>query len=249
MLAFLSTDGGSTWSSTTIISTISDHIVAGNLRNLALPMSAIDAAGVMYVVWPDCRFRTGCSSNDIVLSTSSNGMTWTAPVRIPIDPVSSTVDHFLPAIAADPSSSGSSAHLALVYHNYPEAACTELDCALNVAYVTSQDGGASWSVPSQLAGPMSLGWLANTKFGEMVGDYVGVAYSLGFAFPAIAVARSNNLTIFDEAIYSTTTPLTQGRAVVSVERRQPRPGARSDHPQRRFYDQENRYPRNPTRKP
>ena len=245
MLAFLSADGGSTWSSTTIISTISDHIVAGNLRNLALPMSAIDAAGVVYVVWPDCRFRTGCTSNGIVLSTSSDGMTWTKPVRIPIDAVSSTVDHFLAAIAADPSSSGSSAHLALVYHDYPEAACTEVTCALNVAYVTSQDGGASWSAPSQLAGPMSLGWLANTKLGGMVGDYMGVAYSLGFAFPAIAVARSNSLTIFDEAIYSTTNPLTQARAAASVERTQPRPGARSDHPQRRFYDLENRYPRNP----
>ena len=79
----------------------------------------------------------------------------------------------------------------------------------------------------------------------MFRDNVGVAYSLGFAFPAIAVARSNNLTIFDEAIYSTTNPLTQARAAASVERTQPRPGARSDHPQRRFCDQENRYPRNP----
>jgi len=245
MIAFISTDGGSTWSSSTIISPISDHFVAGNLRNDALPMSALDAAGVVYVVWPDCRFRTACTSNDIVLSTSSDGMTWTSPVRIPIDAVSSTADHFLPAIAVDPSTAGSSAHLTLVYHEYSDAACAELTCALSVAYVTSQDGGTNWSAPSQLAGPMSLDWLANTKLGRMVGDYVGAAYSSSNAFPAIAVARPNNLTVFDEATYSTTNPLIQARAVAAVERTQPRPGARSDHPPRRYYDLEHRYPRKP----
>ena len=208
-------------------------------------MSAIDSAGVVYVVWPDCRFRSGCSSNDIVISTSSDGVSWAAPVRVPIDSVTSTVDHFLPAIAVDPSTAGSSAHLALVYHYYPNAVCTELTCALNIAYVTSNDGGANWSAPNQLAGPMSLDWLADTSLGRMVGDYVGVAYASGTAFPAIAVARVNSGTVFDEAIYSSTNPLTQARAAAAARRAQPVPGARSDHPPRQFYDQEHRYPQKP----
>ena len=106
MIAFTSPDGGSDLDCSTILATISDHQVAGNLRNDALPMSAVDANGVVYVVWPDCRFRSGCSSNDIVMSTSSDGVKWTDPVRIPIDAATSTVDHFLPAIAADPSTGG-----------------------------------------------------------------------------------------------------------------------------------------------
>ena len=51
----------------------------------ALPSAEVDSEGRVYVVWQDCRFRTGCGSNDIVMSTGTNGFTWTAPVRIPID--------------------------------------------------------------------------------------------------------------------------------------------------------------------
>ena len=245
MIAFTSGDGGLTWSSTVIISSISDHLVAGNLRNLALPMSAIDATGLVYVVWPDCRFRTACSSNDIIMSTSSDGITWTQPVQLPIEAVSSTVDHFLPAIAVDPVTGGGSAHLALVYHYYPTANCTELTCSLNIAYVTSQDSGASWSAPTVLAGPITLDWLANTNLGRMVGDYIGVTYSSENSFPAIAVARRTTTAAFDEAIYTTTDPLIQRLAVAAVGREQPVQRAHSDHPPRQFYDLEGRYPRKP----
>jgi hypothetical protein len=245
ILSFVSTDGGSTWSASTIVATISDHAVAGNLREEALPMSAIDANGQVYVVWPDCRFRSDCSSNDIVMSTSADGVKWSDPQRIPIDAVTSTVDHFLPSIAVDPSTTGNAAHLALVYHYYPNASCSESDCALDVAYLTSQDGGATWSTPTMLAGPMSIDWLPNTKIGRMVGDYVGVSYTAGKAFPAIAVARANSGSTFDEAIYSTTSPLMQAQGVQAMQRARPLPGAHSDHPPRESYDEEGRYPRKP----
>ena len=245
MIAFTSTDGGSSWTASTIISTISDHTVAGDLRSDALPTSAIDAGGLVYVAWQDCRFRSACASNDIVMSTSSDGARWSDPVRIPIDATTSTVDHFLATVAVDPSTSGSSAHLTLVYHYYPTAACSPSDCALDVAYVTSQDGGASWSSPTALAGPMTIAWLADTSQGRMVGDYVGVTYVAGRAFPAIAVARANNGTTFDEAIYTSTDPLIQARGVLSAKHEPPIPGARSDHAAREFYDEEGRYPRKP----
>jgi hypothetical protein len=245
IIAYVSNDGGTTWSASNTLAAVTDHQVAGNLRNLSLPMSSVDASGIVYVVWPDCRFRSGCSSNDIVVSTSSDGVKWSDPVRIPIDLPTSTVDHFLPAIAADPATSGSSGHLALVYHFYPNASCTTATCTLNIGYVTSQDGGASWSAPSVLAGPMTESWLANTKLGSMVGDYVGVTYANGKAYPAIAVARANSGTTFDEAIYTTTNPLTQALAVAAVAHERPKPGAHSDHPPRAYYDLENEYPRKP----
>ena len=93
-----------------------------------------------------------------------------------------------------------------------------------------------------LAGPMSIDWLPNTKIGRMVGDYVGVTYTAGKAFPAISVARANNGSTFDEAIYSTTSPLMQARGVQAMQRLRPLPGAHSDHPPREFYDEEGRYP-------
>ena len=77
--AFTSTNGGKSWGRSTTVASISEHQVAAGLRDPDLPSATIDGKGNVYVVWGDCRFRTGCTSNDIVLSTSTNGNTWTAP--------------------------------------------------------------------------------------------------------------------------------------------------------------------------
>ncbi|HEX8768226.1 MAG TPA: sialidase family protein, partial [Jatrophihabitans sp.] len=81
IIAWRSTDGGATWSSTVTVALVSDHTPAGSLRSGPLPTAEIDAAGKVYVAWQDCRFRNGCKSNDIVYSTSTNGTTWSAVTR------------------------------------------------------------------------------------------------------------------------------------------------------------------------
>src|SRR3989475_13319522 len=101
MLASTSTDGGAAWNSHVIISNIIDHFVAGGLRTSALPSAEGDGAGVVYVVWQGCRFRTACSSNDLVMSTSTHRVTLTAPARISIDAISSTPDHFIACLGVD----------------------------------------------------------------------------------------------------------------------------------------------------
>jgi hypothetical protein len=154
-----------------------DHAVGGNMRTGSLPSAAVDATGRVYVVWQDCRFRAACSSNDIVLSTSPDGNNWTAAVGIPIDAMTSTVDHFIPAFAVDQATSGGSVRLALTYYFYPVAQCSILNCQLNFGFVSSQDGGNSWSGATTVAGPMSLSWLPNTSSGVMVGDYTAIAFS------------------------------------------------------------------------
>ncbi len=156
LLAFNSTNGGASWSATTTITTISSHTVAGSLRSGPLPSAEVDAAGKVYVVWQDCRFRRGCKSNDLVMTTSTNGTTWSSVTRIPIDATGSSVDHFIPGLAVDNTTSGSTAKLALTYYYYPKANCTSSTCQLNVGYVSSVNGGGAWSAPTQLVGPMSL---------------------------------------------------------------------------------------------
>jgi hypothetical protein len=74
IIAFRSTDGGANWSSTVQVTAVADHAPAGNLRSGPLPSAEIDAAGKVYVAWQDCRFRKGCKSNDIVYSTTTNGV-------------------------------------------------------------------------------------------------------------------------------------------------------------------------------
>jgi hypothetical protein len=230
VLAFTSTNGGVSWSGPATIARIRDHKTAGGLRSGPLPTAEIDAAGKVYVVWSDCRFRRGCKSNDLVLSTSTDGLAWTAPARIPIDATSSGADHFIPGLAVDKSTSGSTAHLGLTFYFYPDTACTAATCRLNVGFISSTDGGATWGAATQLQGPMTLSWLANTSQGRMVGDYISTSFAGGLAHGVFAVANAPTGTVFDEAMYTPATGLTA--AVAAAVANDPVVSNASDHQDR-----------------
>jgi BNR repeat-like domain len=201
--AFTSTDGGTSWNSSVTISSQTDHQVA-SIRTEPLPSAEMDSAGKAYVVWQDCRFESGCSANDIIMSSSTDGATWSQPLRVPIDAVGSKVDHFIPGIAVDPSTSGNTAHLALTYYFYPDGNCTAATCQLQVGFVSSTDGGANWSTATTLTStPMNLSWLANTTQGNMVGDYISTSFSNGKAFPIFINASAPNGSTLNEALFTT----------------------------------------------
>jgi hypothetical protein len=162
----------------------------------------------VFVAWEDCRFRAKCSSNDIVFSTSGDGVTWSPVARVPIDPVTSGEDHFIPGLAVDKSTSGPTAHLALTYYYYPDATCNG-GCQLDVGFISSVNGGASWSAPTQLAGPTPLFEIANTSQGRMVGDYISTSFNdSGTVSTVFAVGLPQPTpSTFDEAMYAPT-PLT-----------------------------------------
>jgi hypothetical protein len=204
---FSSTNGGTSWGKSQAIANIDYHTVAAGLRNPDLPSAAIDGDGKVYVVWSDCRFRKNCASNDIVMSASANGTTWSAVARIPIDATTSSVDHFLPGIGIDPATSGSAAHITIVYYYYPKADCTLATCELYVGYTSSTDGGSTWTAGAQIAGPMKVGWLPVSDNGPMVADYIGVSYSNGNPFGVFAVAHALVGSTYNEAMYTTKAPL------------------------------------------
>ncbi|WP_433303702.1 sialidase family protein [Actinoplanes sp. CA-030573] len=189
--SFRSTNGGASWNSTVQVSTISHHDPAGGLREEPLPSAEADAAGTVYVSWSDCRFRSGCPRNDIVISKSTSETTWAAPTRVPIDATTSTVDHFVPGIGVDPASSGGSARIGLTYYYYPTSSCTASTCVLDAGFISSTNGGASWSGAKQLAGPMNLSWIPNTSQGRMFGDYISTSVRAGLnAYPILPVATA-----------------------------------------------------------
>jgi len=201
--AFESTDGGGSWSSSVNVAPVHFHHAAGGIRDsIPLPSAEMDGSGKVYVVWQDCRFEKKCAASDLLLSTSTDGLTWPDPVRIPVDPVGSGVDHFFPAIAVDRSTSGSSTHIVLTYYFYPNTACTASTCQLDVGDTSSTNGGATWAAGTQIAGPMSLSWLPSTSQGTMVGDYFSVSFAAGVAYPAIAVASARFNGVFNEAIFT-----------------------------------------------
>lgn len=228
--SFSSADGGATWGGLVQVASVTAHTVAGGLRSLSLPSAQMDAAGTIYVVWEDCSFRTSCNTNDLVMSTSADGSTWTSPARIPIDATTSTVDHFIPGLGVDPATLGATAHLGLTYYYYPQANCSVSTCSLFVGFISSADGGTTWSTPTPVAGPMSLGWLPTTDSGLMVADYISTSFSGGKAFGFFAVAKAKSGSTFDEAIYTTQSgfDVSAARAVNSSAGEQPAFRARTE---------------------
>jgi hypothetical protein len=186
--AFNSTNGGASWSAITTITTISHHTVAGNLRESPLPSAEIDGTGTVYVAWSDCRFRRSCRTNDIVVSHSLNstGTSWSSVSRVPIDGTRSGVDHFIPGLAVNKATSGSSAQLGLTYYFYPSGSTQ-----LSVGFISSTNAGSTWSSPQTIASGMPTGWIATTSQGRMVGDYISTSYDAnGLAHGVFATASA-----------------------------------------------------------
>jgi len=202
MSAFNSNDGGSSWSATSAISNIQFHADSGGIRSGPLPSAAVDGAGTIWTIWEDCRFRPTCSTNDLVYSTSIDGIHWSAVTRIPIDEISSAVDHFIPGIGIDPATRGTTAHVALHYYYYPQSACTVSTCQLFVGYISSANGGSTWSAPSALTGPMLLSWLPQSQNGLMVGDYIATVFTNGLPHGVFAVASATSGATYNEAMYT-----------------------------------------------
>jgi hypothetical protein len=233
IVAFLSHDGGTTWSASVPVATIVDHFQAGSLRSGPLVSAALDATGRVYAVWQDCRFRTNCSQDDLVLSVSSDGLSWSAPSRIPIDGLTSTTDHFIPGVTIDPTTSGPSAHIALTYYYYPSSACTA--CQLYVGFIASSDGGITWGAAETIDGPIPPEWLAKTTQGRMASDYASTIFVGREPRSIFAAAHSPQGGIFDEAVYATSIGELR---IESATRRssfgeRAIPGAHSDHAPRR----------------
>jgi hypothetical protein len=185
VLSINSTDGGRTLSEPSFISQQIFFGAAGNLRSGGLVSADIDSEGTVYVTWADCRAEARCTNgeDDLMLSTSRDGTNWSVPRRIPIAPLGSTVNPMLPGLGVDHNTGGQSAHLGLMYYFYPNqtdpghnAFCTTDTCQLEVGFISSSNGGRTWSAPQTLAGPMKLRWLPLTTQGFMVGDYFATSF-------------------------------------------------------------------------
>jgi hypothetical protein len=201
IIAFRSTDGGASWGDEVVVSRVRSHNPGGNLRAGPLPSAEIGSDGTVYTVWQDCRFSKGCKTNDLVLSTTTDGISWTPVQRIPIDDGG---DHFIPGIGVNPTTTD---QLGLTYYSYANPACGSRKanpCELRVDYVQSNDGGANWSSPQTLAGPFPVAWTPDTSQGRMVGDYISTSWVNGRAFGAFAVANiapTGSPLVFDQRIY------------------------------------------------
>ena len=203
--SFISTNGGRSWSKTALVANINGNV---------LPSAQIDGAGKVYLVWIDCQFEKNCNAtgggedarmlsndaqeDDLVMSTSTDGLHWTPPQLIPTDALDSGIDHLIPGIGVDHSTSGATAHLALAFYFHPSSC--DSACPYSAGFVSSTDGGAHWTEKITLAGPMDLSWLPAGR--NKVGDYISTVFCNGLAFPVFSIASAPDGGQMNEAIYT-----------------------------------------------
>jgi hypothetical protein len=183
VFAVRSTDGGATFSAPV---TVADLHFAGvhGLRAPPLPSAAVDAAGRIAVVWPDCRFRPQCNADDVAVATSTDGVTWSAPTRAAVaDPGTS--------VAVTGLGAGAAGRFAVTYYGASPI-------RLGVRTVQSIDGGATWSAPRRLeAVPMQSDWLPAAEGGLFAGDYIATPFVAGRPLPVFSLALGpHNQSIF-----------------------------------------------------
>ena len=196
MSAFRSTDGGATWSVPVTIASLQIHALPAGLRTRSTPMVAIDATDRLYVSWYDCRFRVGCTNNDIVIATSDDATTWNAPMRVSVDAVTSTVEHFVAAIGVMPGTSGTTAQIYVVFYQMANASCIASTCLIYAVTAASNDGGATWTPTTNLhAKAMKTYMLANSTLGKMLADYHTIAFANGVPVAGVIIASAPSSVI------------------------------------------------------
>jgi hypothetical protein len=206
--AVRSTDGGSTFGPRATVAQLSLRSYSfqpARLRGSPIPTVAADDAGSVYAAWYDCRFRRGCTGNDIVLTRSRGPRRWTPPQRVPLPAPSSSTDFLLPALAVAPGTEGTTAHLALAYYTLSSSDCTGPSCRLAAELATSVSGGRTWRARS-VGDSMALDWLAPTSIGRMVGDYVAAVFVPGQAVGVFSLAGPLQAGRFDQAIAAASAP-------------------------------------------
>jgi hypothetical protein len=185
MVAVTSNDGGVTLAAPVTIATLQARD-ARPLRAPPLIAADLDSSGRVVVVWQDCRFREGCAGNDVVLSRSSDGTTWSSPTR-----VTTGRNAVIPTLGVEPGTG----RLAIAYYVIRSD-------GIDAELVTSANGVA-WSAPQQLnPRRMPLAWLPQTTLGRMLADYIGVSWSRGRPLVVYALASPPKGSELRQAIYA-----------------------------------------------
>ena len=194
-----SADGGASFAAPDLVAPLQTAPVPG-MRAPALPSADVDAAGVVHVAWHDCRFRATCDANDLVLASSSDGRSWSPPVRVPGVPNAASA--FLPGLAVA-GGAGAPPQLALVYYAMPRAACTTA-CLVDAYLLTTRADG-TWRAPRRLnAQSMRLGWMPFASGGRMLGDYLSASFAGGRVTTVLALAAPPESGRFDQQMYAAT---------------------------------------------
>ena len=185
MVSVTSTDSGVTLDPAVLISELTPRD-ARPFRAPPLIAAEVERSGSVLATWQDCRFRTGCAANDVVISRSADGKTWSDPVR-----VTSGRNVVLPTIGVEPGTG----RLAIAYYVLQRN-------GVDAELITSANG-TRWSAPQRLnARRMPLEWMPQTTLGRMLADYIGVSWVRGRPLVVLALASPPRAGKLRQAIYA-----------------------------------------------
>jgi RTX calcium-binding nonapeptide repeat (4 copies) len=202
MEAARSTDNGTSFTQARIAEARSIDI--RELRDPPLPAADVDSSGRIYATYHDCQPRPECSANDVVLATSTDGVSWSTR-RVPIASPRSRAHFVHPAVAVDPASAGGRVRIGITYYAMPTTACDVSTCRIDAGFVSSANGGRTWNAPRRLnARSMRLTWLPPTSLGRMLADYISTSWVRDAAVAVFAHASPLAADgSFREAIFAT----------------------------------------------
>jgi hypothetical protein len=189
IFAARSSSGGSTFDGPVVVAQLRAASTPG-LRAPPLPAFDVDRRGRLLVAWPDCRFRAGCAANDIVLSTSTDGVSWSAPARV----TTGTGSYSTPGLGTDSRTNGIVVSAQVV----PSGAGSTVGMAVAI----SRDGG-TWAATRRLdARAMSFAWLPLAGNARFLGDYLAASWVGGRPLAIVPIASPPRAGRLDQSLYA-----------------------------------------------
>jgi hypothetical protein len=191
VFAARSADGGSSFAAPVSVTEIRASPTQG-LRAPELPALDVDRRGRLLLAWPDCRFRAGCSGNDIVLATSTDGASWSAPMRV----TTGSGSYSTPGLAADARTNGIVVSAQVV----PTGTC----CSVGMGIAVSRDG-SRWAATRRLdVRAMRFDWLALAGNARFLGDYLAASWIGGRPLAIVPIASPPRAGRLDQSLYAGT---------------------------------------------
>jgi hypothetical protein len=139
-----------------------------------LPAAAIDPkSGRIYAVWEDSRFRTD-QLNDVVVTSSADGITWTPAARVNPGPTGDHVDRFDPSVDVGADGIVRVAYRQRDEHHGPATGRSDsgMSPRIDTYYQQSADGGSTWTAPLKVnTVETDVGYAAFSRSGAFQGDY------------------------------------------------------------------------------
>lgn len=170
-----------------------------------LPAAAVDPrTGRIFVTWEDARYRTD-KSNDVVVSYSDDGITWTSPIRVNRGGKADSVDHWNPSVAL---TSDGAVHV--MYRQRVEGASIgEFSNYIDTFVQSSTDHGKTWSAPLKINRIRTdVRFSAFSRGGAFLGDYNQIAASGKYVYVVRCEAyspRKGAPAEFPPAVHNQTT--------------------------------------------